>query len=122
MCRGARLKSRSCSRAAAARRESATHRQEEAILKDIVEVADRYSTAIRTTMRANVAPEAAILREAQTGRYDLIIMGVSRRSGEKLFFGNTARTVLERAKCSVMLLSDGLSVQKSVTKGDQRAR
>ena len=102
------------------RQESATHRQEEAILKDIVEIADRYAITIRTTVRANIAADAAILKQAEAGRYDLIIMGVSRRSGEKLFFGNTAHAVLARAKCSVMFLTDAASARQPATKGDKR--
>jgi nucleotide-binding universal stress UspA family protein len=98
------------------RRGSTTHRQEEAVLKEVAEMADRYSTPIRTALRINIAADAAILREAQAGRYDLIVMGVSRRSGEKLFFGNTAQAVLERAKCSVMLLTDAFLPQPSQTK------
>ncbi len=98
------------------RRGSATHRQEEAILKEVAEMADRYATPIRTAVRVNIAADAAILREAQTGRYDLIVMGVSRRSGEKLFFGSTAQAVLERAKCSVMLLTDAVLPQPSQIK------
>jgi len=35
------------------------------------------------------------------------------RSSEKLFFGNTAQAVLERAKCSVMFLTDVLAPQQS---------
>jgi len=72
-------------------------------------------------MRANVAPEVAILQEAQAGRYDLIVMGVSRRPGEKLFFGNAARSVLERAKCSVMFLAGAQAAQQTDGKGDTRS-
>jgi Kef-type K+ transport system membrane component KefB/nucleotide-binding universal stress UspA family protein len=95
------------------RRGSATHQQEEAILKEVAEIADRYSTPIRTAVRVNIAADAAILREAQAGRYDLIVMGASQRSGEKLFFGNTAQAVLEHAKCSVMFLTDAVLPQHS---------
>jgi hypothetical protein len=35
-----------------------------------------------------MAPDDAILAEAKKGGYDLIIMGVNRRPGEKLFFGD----------------------------------
>jgi K+:H+ antiporter len=85
---------------------TATRRHEEAILKEVVALADRYDTEIRTTMRVDVAPEEAILREAARGGCDLIVMGVNRRSGDALFFGNVAAAVLERAKASVLLVSN----------------
>jgi nucleotide-binding universal stress UspA family protein len=86
-------------------RATATRQYEEAILKDIVETADKFNTTIKTAMRVNVASDEAILRQAQRGHHDLIVLGVSRRPGEKLFFGNTASTVLENTKCSVLLVS-----------------
>jgi nucleotide-binding universal stress UspA family protein len=60
------------------RRPTATRRHEEAILKDIVELADRYETPIRTALRLDTAPEDAILRQARLGNYDLVVMGVGR--------------------------------------------
>ena len=52
------------------KRPTATRRHEEAILKDIVELADRYDAPIRTALRLDTAPEDAILRQARLGRYD----------------------------------------------------
>lgn len=87
------------------RRASASHQQEEASLKGIVEIGERFGASVRTAVRADTAPDKAILQFAKGGRYDLIVMGVSRRSGDKLFFGNTAQSVLEKASCSVLLLA-----------------
>jgi len=87
------------------RRATASHRREETSLKEIVETGERYRTNIRTAVRVDAMPDNAILQFAKNGRYDLIIMGVSRHTGEKLFFGNTAQAVLEKAPCSVFLLA-----------------
>ncbi|HWJ99201.1 MAG TPA: cation:proton antiporter [Xanthobacteraceae bacterium] len=87
------------------RQATASHRQEEASLKDIVEIGERFGASVRTAVRVATKPDQAILQFAKGGRYDLIVMGVSRRSGEKLFFGNTAQAVLEKAPCSVLLLA-----------------
>jgi nucleotide-binding universal stress UspA family protein len=87
------------------RQATATHRQEEASLKDIVEIGERFGATVRTAVRVAAKPDQAILQFAKGGRYDLIVMGVSRRSGGKLFFGNTAQAVLEKAPCSVLLLA-----------------
>jgi nucleotide-binding universal stress UspA family protein len=79
--------------------------QEQAIIKEIVEMADRYGVTIKTAVHSDVAPDEAILAEARMGKHDLIVMGVSRRPGDKLFFGDTAAAVLERAPASVMFVA-----------------
>ena len=78
---------------------------EEAILKDIVELAESYELEMRTTVRADVAAEEAILKELARGKHNLIVMGVGRRPGEKLFFGDTAAALLEKSKESLLLVA-----------------
>jgi nucleotide-binding universal stress UspA family protein len=86
------------------RRGAALRRNEEAVLKDITELADRYDARIRTALRLDVAPEDAILKAAERG-HDLIVMGVARRPGETLFFGNTAAAVLERSETAILFVA-----------------
>jgi Kef-type K+ transport system membrane component KefB/nucleotide-binding universal stress UspA family protein len=78
---------------------------EEAILKDIVELAESYELELRTTVRADVAAEEAILKELARGKHNLIVMGVGRRPGEKLFFGDTAAALLEKSERSLLLVA-----------------
>ena len=78
---------------------------ETAILKNIVELADQYNVEIKTTMRAGVAPEDAILTEVERGKHDLIVLGVNRRTGEQLFFGDTARAVFDKAPASILFVA-----------------
>jgi Kef-type K+ transport system membrane component KefB/nucleotide-binding universal stress UspA family protein len=80
-------------------------RHEQAILKEIAQMADRYDVKVRTAVRADVAPDEAILAQARQGGHDLIVMGVQRRPGDKLFFGDTAASVLEKATASLLFLS-----------------
>jgi Kef-type K+ transport system membrane component KefB/nucleotide-binding universal stress UspA family protein len=80
-------------------------RQEQAIMKEIVEIADRYDVTASTEIRADLAPRDAILTEANKRGHDLIVMGVSRRSGDKLFFGDTAAAVLEKSPGSIMFVA-----------------
>jgi Kef-type K+ transport system membrane component KefB/nucleotide-binding universal stress UspA family protein len=87
------------------RRGSATHRNEEAVLKEVTELADRYDTKLRTDMRVDVAADDAVLKEARRGKYDLIILGVTRRPGETLSFGNIAAAVLERSDISILFVA-----------------
>ena len=87
------------------KRATPSHRHEESVLRDIVELADRYGHSIRTALRLNIAPEDAILRQAQLGHYNLIVMGVGRPGGKTLFFGKVAAAVLENSDCSILCVS-----------------
>ncbi len=87
------------------RRGIRTRRQEEAILKDIVAIADGYNMSIRTAVLAHDAADTAILKEAERRKNNLIVMGASRRPGEKLFFGDTAASLLEDAECSLLFVA-----------------
>jgi hypothetical protein len=60
--------------------------------------------AIETAMRAQGAPADAINREAAKGAA-LVIMGVSQRSGDDLFFGETAGAVLAACTAPVVLVA-----------------
>jgi nucleotide-binding universal stress UspA family protein len=60
---------------------------------------------VRTALRVDVAAEDAILKEASRGGYDLIVLGVSRRPGETLFFGNMAAAVLERCDTAILFVA-----------------
>jgi len=81
-----------------------TRRNELAVLRDIAALAERYDVALRSTTRADIAPDQAILHEAARG-YDLVVLGVSRRAGDVLFFGNTAAAVLERSPTSNLFVA-----------------
>jgi nucleotide-binding universal stress UspA family protein len=79
-------------------------RNELGVLKDIAALAERYDVPLRNTTRADVAPDEAILQEAGRG-YDLVVLGVGRRPGDMLFFGNTAAAVLERSPTSILFVA-----------------
>jgi K+:H+ antiporter len=80
-------------------------RQEQAIMKDMVGMADHYDVTAKTAVRSDLAPRDAILEQANKGAHDLIVMGVSRRPGDKLFFGDTAAAVLEKAPASIVFIA-----------------
>jgi Kef-type K+ transport system membrane component KefB/nucleotide-binding universal stress UspA family protein len=80
-----------------------TRRFEEAVLKGITEMADElYRTRIRTAIRVDRTAEHAILKEMPA--YDLVVLGVTRRPGDTLFFGSTAAAVLENSRQSILFL------------------
>ena len=87
-----------------AARKRATARNERALMKDIGALGDRYDVDVRSTTLTNLAPADAIIREAKRG-YDLVVLGVSRRPGETLFFGDTAASVLERSDTSNLFVA-----------------
>jgi Kef-type K+ transport system membrane component KefB/nucleotide-binding universal stress UspA family protein len=79
--------------------------QAEAVLKDAVEMADRYGIDMRTAVKTDAAVADAILRQAGASRNTLIVMGVNRRPGETLFFGTVAAEILDRSQRSILFLS-----------------
>jgi nucleotide-binding universal stress UspA family protein len=83
---------------------SVARRNDEAVFKDIGVLADRYEVTVHRSMRNDIAPDEAIIREASLG-YDLIVLGASRRPGELLFFGNTAAAVLDRSDTSKLFVA-----------------
>ncbi|HVZ50960.1 MAG TPA: cation:proton antiporter [Pseudolabrys sp.] len=78
---------------------------EEAILKDIVALAETYGLPIKTAVRADIAADQAILKEVGRRRNNLIVLGVGRRPGEKLFFGDTAAALLEKSTKSLLFVA-----------------
>jgi K+:H+ antiporter len=85
-------------------RRQIIRRDELAVLKDVAALAERYDVPLRSSTRADMAPNTAILREAGRG-YDLVVLGVSRRPGDLLFFGNTASAVLEKSPTSNLFVA-----------------
>ena len=78
---------------------------EEAILKDIVALAETYSIQIKTAVRADIAADQAIVKEMGRRRNNLLVMGVNRRPGEKLFFGDTAAALLASSTKSLVFVA-----------------
>ncbi len=87
-----------------------SRRQHEAILRDVVEMAERYNIDVRTDVEIDVAADDAILRHANANRNTLIVMGVNRRPGDTLFFGNVAAAVLEKSRRSILFVSSAGSI------------
>ena len=85
--------------------KSRSRRNEEAILKDVVELAESYGIDLRTAVRGDVDPDVAIIKECERRKHNVVVMGVGRRPGEKLFFGDTAASLLEKAKMSLVFVA-----------------
>jgi nucleotide-binding universal stress UspA family protein len=76
----------------------------DAMLKDTVALGESYDVDARTAVRTENNADEAILKEIAKRRHNLIVMGVERRPGEKLFFGETATAILERSDRSIVFV------------------
>jgi Kef-type K+ transport system membrane component KefB/nucleotide-binding universal stress UspA family protein len=83
---------------------SRTRNREESVLKDIAELGERYGVAVTTRISPRNAASRAILKEAGHD-YAMIVMGVSARPGDALFFGNTATAILKDYDRPVLLVA-----------------
>jgi len=76
-----------------------------AAIDEIIALGRHYDVDVRGLIRKREATPQAILREAQSGGFDLLVLGVSPRPGEQLFFGDVAADLLANAGCSIVFLS-----------------
>jgi Kef-type K+ transport system membrane component KefB/nucleotide-binding universal stress UspA family protein len=77
----------------------------EAIIREIVRLGDHYGIEVKGAVRSVRTPQEAILRQLDVGGHNLLVMGVSPRPGDQLFFGEVPAELLERAKCSVLFVA-----------------
>ena len=84
---------------------SLSHRLEEAVLKEVVDLADRYDVPAETSISTRDAAGPAITKEAKRGAA-MVVMGVTQRPGSELLFGETAMTVLGSCACPILFLTD----------------
>jgi nucleotide-binding universal stress UspA family protein len=81
-----------------------SRRMVDGILKDIVALGESYDIETKTAVRSEKLPDQAILKEMAKRKHNLIVMGVERRPGEKLFFGDTATAILEKSDRSIVFV------------------
>jgi Kef-type K+ transport system membrane component KefB/nucleotide-binding universal stress UspA family protein len=93
------------SRNAKQHRGARARRQERAILDDVKNLAGLYGRRVETAVRADVAPDRAVVAAAGHERHNLIVMGVSRRPGRQLFFGETAAGIFKDTPISVLFVA-----------------
>jgi nucleotide-binding universal stress UspA family protein len=79
--------------------------QAQAVLDEIMKMAARYRVKIETAIHEKAAPDQAILAQLKEAGHDLLVMGVSRRPGKQLFFGETAAAVFRDSPGSLIFLT-----------------
>jgi nucleotide-binding universal stress UspA family protein len=77
----------------------------EAAIHEIIELGGRYSISVSGRIRTASTRRAAILQEIGAGQHNLLVMGVTPRSADQLYFGDAPAELLERAPCSVLFVS-----------------
>jgi Kef-type K+ transport system membrane component KefB/nucleotide-binding universal stress UspA family protein len=88
-----------------ARGQALADRHEEAVLKEIVEIADRRDQPVRIRSRTSPNWPDAILREAESEGASLIVLGVTLRPSEAVLFGETANRLLEASSRSLLFVA-----------------
>jgi Kef-type K+ transport system membrane component KefB/nucleotide-binding universal stress UspA family protein len=83
---------------------SRTRVREESVLKDMAELGERYDVRVTTRISPRAAAAEAILKEAKRN-FAMIVMGISARPGEELFFGTTATSVLKDWDAPILMLA-----------------
>jgi Kef-type K+ transport system membrane component KefB/nucleotide-binding universal stress UspA family protein len=77
----------------------------DATIQDVVELGKAYGVEVKGSIRSRRTAENAIIREIRDGGYDLLVMGVSPRPGDLLFFGEVPADLLERSPCSLVFVA-----------------
>src|SRR5262249_19550508 len=89
--------------APAARRER--RKEAAAVVDEIKQIATHLDASVKAAVRTDVSAEDAILQAVERGRHDLIVLGVSRRPGDRLAFGDLPTQLLTSAPCSLVFVS-----------------
>ena len=82
-----------------------SRRHGSAVLREVVELGRHYGIAVRGRVKYTPDAARAILGELDAGRYDLLVMGVTTRSGDSLFFGPVPSAVLAGMRESLLLVA-----------------
>ncbi|MBP1849531.1 cation:proton antiporter [Rhizobium halophytocola] len=72
--------------------------------KKIDEIAGFYELEIEKIVQSSGSPELSILKRARLKGFNLIVMGVSRREGDRLSYGTIADTLLESSDRSIVFI------------------
>ncbi len=90
--------------ASAAPRVSDQGNGRDEVFRKIDSIADYYDLKPEKIVQKGASPELAILRQARSGGYNLIVLGVSRRTSETLSYGDVADTLANTADRSCIFV------------------
>jgi Kef-type K+ transport system membrane component KefB len=75
------------------------------VVKEVKAIAEFHEVAMNSVIRTDLSAEDAILRQARRGRHNLVLLGVSRRPGKRLSFGELATALLESSDRSLLFVA-----------------
>ena len=75
-----------------------------AAIGEIQELGAHYGIEVRGRIDSGGSVADALRHELRAGSYDLLVMGVSLRPGDKLFLGDLAAQMLREAQCSLLFV------------------
>jgi nucleotide-binding universal stress UspA family protein len=86
------------------------------IVDEIKELGSELELKIDGQVGAGRKPEAVILHTVETGKFDLLIMGVLYRSvDQRLYFGPKVDRILRQSNCSVAIVVSPAKTQRGET-------
>ncbi len=84
------------------------------VLNKVGAIADYYSVEIEKVVQQGPSPELSILRHARSGKYNLIVLGVSKRASGSLSYGSVADTLLQTADRSCVFIETDLAASQAI--------
>jgi Kef-type K+ transport system membrane component KefB/nucleotide-binding universal stress UspA family protein len=75
------------------------------VLKEVEKLGKRQKVKVKPCRHSSADSNKAILKEARSGNYDLVVMGVKMRPGESVFFGKSAAALADRSPVSVLFVN-----------------
>ena len=88
------------------RTKSVVEHTGEAVLEDMTKLAGRYGhQEIHTAVHMDLSPDDAILDEARRSGANVIVIGASRRIGDRLYLGQTVSSVMQRWPGAMVLVA-----------------
>lgn len=84
------------------------------VLKTVGAIADYYGVEVEKVVQQGPSPELSILRHARSGRYNLIVLGVSKRASGSLSYGSVADTLLQTADRSCIFIETDLAPSPAI--------
>jgi Kef-type K+ transport system membrane component KefB/nucleotide-binding universal stress UspA family protein len=104
-----------------AKNKQRLRREAKAIADEINRIATYLKANAKTVVRSDAAADESILKAIERGKHDLVVMGVSRRPGDRLSFGDVADALLKKADCSLVFVAPQTrGASKSSPKGGDK--
>ncbi|MFK0161348.1 universal stress protein [Rhizobium sp. NPDC090279] len=69
---------------------------------------------VEEVVQEGPSPELSILRHARSGKYNLIVLGISKRASGDLSYGSVADTLLQTVDRSCIFIETDLAASQAI--------